>query len=344
MADGDGKIFKFENKTGQDHLCVEFYDEIKASWTKVERKGEWPNGLIYYSTTLNSVDPHQIFLFGGFDCKEQKRTNDLWLFHTQTLSFKKVKVNSEKPKERSANQAVMRGKKIVIFGGFDGEDYCHDMWMFHLNDTEGSYWEQVQCNGDWPNINIRSSCHATDDQTIWALDMEYSLWKFEFVNCAWTKIAWNMDELKVPKIFGVGHLLLLIGNDDGIGSKIFYLNSKGHGNSRPVKFVQIVPIDQDSKTFIDCIDLGQIFCDYACCPKPKDGWLIIANTKKTNLHQLFSLTIYVEEIQSFINYIARILMSEKESDMSLVVGKGKTIIPLHKIVMEKSPWIDRYAT
>ena len=117
FADGDGKIFRFMEHLSQDHLWVEFYDETKSSRTKVERKGEWPNRLHGFSATLDSMNPHQIFFFGGSDYKEWKNTNDLWLFHTQTLSFKKMKVNSEKPKGRSNHQAVMMGKKIVILGG-----------------------------------------------------------------------------------------------------------------------------------------------------------------------------------------------------------------------------------
>ena len=56
ISDGDGKIFKFKENWNQDcHICVEFYDETKASWTKVERKGEWPNWLMGYSTTLDPM-------------------------------------------------------------------------------------------------------------------------------------------------------------------------------------------------------------------------------------------------------------------------------------------------
>ena len=108
-ADGDGKIFKFG-------VIVEFYDQTKSFWTEVERNGDWPDNLFLYSTTLNSMNPHQIFLFGGYDKKKCQESNDLWLFHTQTLLFKNMEVNSEKMKGRTQHQAVMMGQMIVILG------------------------------------------------------------------------------------------------------------------------------------------------------------------------------------------------------------------------------------
>ena len=346
IADGDDKVFRFEEKEGQDHLCVEFYDQTKASWTKVEIKGDWPNGLDGCSATLDSKDPNRIFVFGGYDHKECDSTNDLWLFHTQTMSFKKSEVNSEKPKERSHHQAVMMGQKIVILGGWDGTEHLEDIWI--LLGTGGYYWERIQCIGNWPNINGESSCHATDDQTIWTLSEDDSLWKFEFANCTWTNVRWHAHELQVPKILGVGHLLLLRGKEYGKSGQLYCFNTMGHEHSQPVKFVRMTPVDTDSKNVIDCMGLDQGSCHSSCCTISKDGWMVIVKTKETEKYHLFHLKIGgEEEVQSFIDYMARIQMSEKDSDMNLVVGSCMNLpqlIPLHKIVMGKSPWIDRYTT
>ena len=217
------------------------------------------------------------------------------------------------------------------------------MWMFHL-DREGSNWEKVNYKGGWPVVNHESSSHSTDDQTIWTLDEKGSLWKFEFLESTWTKVGWNMGELQIPKIFGVGHLLLLIGTVDGNSYQIYRFNAKYHKTSQTVKFVQMIPVDQDSKNVIDCIDYVRGISRFL---KSEEYWIIRAGTidaRNVENGSLFKLNTCDEEIQPLIDYMPRIQMSEKDADMNLVVGKDKTTILLHKIVMQKSPWVDRCAT
>ena len=47
-TDGVSKVFKFSGRRCRVLLCVEMYDETIGYWTKVERRGEWPNTLIQF--------------------------------------------------------------------------------------------------------------------------------------------------------------------------------------------------------------------------------------------------------------------------------------------------------
>lgn len=125
MAVVDNRLFLFGGHSGSKHLTdLHIFDTITLTWTKPQLRGSPPPGLRGHSATL--VGP-KMFLFGGFDGR--RRTNEVYVLCTKTLSWRLPREgDTSGPTGRQRHSAALAsGRRILVFGGFDGNRWMGDV-------------------------------------------------------------------------------------------------------------------------------------------------------------------------------------------------------------------------
>ncbi|KAL9655007.1 hypothetical protein ABK040_008792 [Willaertia magna] len=140
----------FGGYTDNDNHLNDFlkFDIVRNEWSKVKEEStlhsDRPSPREVFSIILNEKK-RSIIIFGGKDLDE--RFNDMYEFSFITNQWKKIVVNSFVPKARSSHSAVFIEKlqKMIIFGGFEGENWLTDCYEF---DFKGIVWKKVLLYGD----------------------------------------------------------------------------------------------------------------------------------------------------------------------------------------------------
>ena len=87
-----------------------------------------------------------MLVFGG-KCggrNSNKRLKDMYDYNLETGVWSEVDATGTAPSSRSAHTSVVYGKKMLVFGGRDGEGMCcEDFYEYHL---EARVWRMLECN------------------------------------------------------------------------------------------------------------------------------------------------------------------------------------------------------
>ena len=82
----------------------------------------------------------RMYIFGG--CDTDKRMNDMSYLDTENGNVwvkPKIELGTE-PSKRSNATLTAVGKRLYLFGGFDGNNYLNDLWEYN---TEANTWNEV---------------------------------------------------------------------------------------------------------------------------------------------------------------------------------------------------------
>eukprot|EP01064_Diplonema_japonicum_P031914 TRINITY_DN5866_c0_g1_i1.p1 TRINITY_DN5866_c0_g1~~TRINITY_DN5866_c0_g1_i1.p1 ORF type:complete len:390 (+),score=22.73 TRINITY_DN5866_c0_g1_i1:69-1238(+) len=105
-------------------------------------KGEKPQSR-YCHTAITYKG--SMLVFGG-KCggrNSNRRLADMFEYNFATSMWSEVKASGTPPSSRSAHTSVVYGKKMLVFGGRDGEGHCcEDFHEFHL---EARVWRRLDC-------------------------------------------------------------------------------------------------------------------------------------------------------------------------------------------------------
>ena len=144
------------------------FDENK--WKEVEVLGtERPGGRENNGFVIG--DSSRVYLFGGYngDCW----LNDLWMFDIDSKLWTCIQESSDRnssvensplsdndsvPSRRFGYVSIVHDNKLILFGGFDGENWLNDMYEF---DFTTKAWRRIKAKGRLPDAR---SCPA------WAKD------------------------------------------------------------------------------------------------------------------------------------------------------------------------------
>jgi len=108
-----------------------------------------------YQHTGSAVG-NSIYFIGGQELPE-KRFDEVFVFHTDTMKVEKVNPATGNPPKFARHTAVTLGHKIYLFGGFDGVSQ-----HFHLSvfDTKTLIWSSVKPSGPAPPSRTNHSAVA----------------------------------------------------------------------------------------------------------------------------------------------------------------------------------------
>ena len=119
----DGKMYIFGGRgdddatpTDSDSYCDKLFalDLTTKEWTSVEAKGDLPTGRRSHSMwTYNG----KIYMFGGYESKDNTHFNDLYSFDPLTSSWTRLLPDGYSPCPRRRHCSCLVGQRVFIFGG-----------------------------------------------------------------------------------------------------------------------------------------------------------------------------------------------------------------------------------
>ena len=133
------------------------------SWSNVVLDNPNPDARMFHTTT--SFFPESCgkpsLIFGGIVTAENNRpfefSNETWIYLFDTNTYHLLPESSSSPPARAGHTAILVGKKIVMFGGFNSTEVMDDLWIFNgsacrLNEG-ATMWMKIPCP-------INNSCPA----------------------------------------------------------------------------------------------------------------------------------------------------------------------------------------
>ncbi|KAJ3323897.1 hypothetical protein HDU76_013524 [Blyttiomyces sp. JEL0837] len=107
--------------------------------------------------TLTAGPDNRLFLFGGRTSRNEC-LNELFVFETDALNWRKPATSGTPPSPRRDHSAVLWGDKIYIYGGYNDAtgEYLDDLYIL---DTITMRWDYLNVPGDQPPGPLRG--HAS---------------------------------------------------------------------------------------------------------------------------------------------------------------------------------------
>eukprot|EP00298_Acanthocystis_sp_HF-20_P009681 c18443_g1_i1.p1 GENE.c18443_g1_i1~~c18443_g1_i1.p1 ORF type:complete len:471 (-),score=153.51 c18443_g1_i1:18-1430(-) len=106
-------------------------------WTNPIIRGISPSSR--YGMTMTTISSTVSIMFGGSN--QTHYHNDLFIFDSDKLEWKEVKISSGKsPTAREGHTAVLHKNKIIIFGGYNNNEYLNDLHSFDIKTNE---WKSI---------------------------------------------------------------------------------------------------------------------------------------------------------------------------------------------------------
>ena len=98
-------------------------------WSKVATTGTPPAPRHFHNTC---VVGRKLWVFAGYDGHAWR--NDVVALDLDTLRWTTINAPGERPGVRASGSAcVISGERILAFGGYDGSDFLHDLWILHTS-------------------------------------------------------------------------------------------------------------------------------------------------------------------------------------------------------------------
>eukprot|EP00761_Pharyngomonas_kirbyi_P009464 gb/GECH01009480.1/.p1 GENE.gb/GECH01009480.1/~~gb/GECH01009480.1/.p1 ORF type:complete len:2759 (+),score=783.06 gb/GECH01009480.1/:1-8277(+) len=110
-----------------------------------------------YGHSSVAFENAKIAVFGGFD--GQEHYNDVWIVNTETWQWHKVEIRGDlMPPSRREHSCVVKGSKMIIFGGTDGKNCLDDLWSFDFNTSRWKCLDQTVKAGTYPKARYGHQC------------------------------------------------------------------------------------------------------------------------------------------------------------------------------------------
>ncbi|KAI7852261.1 hypothetical protein BDC45DRAFT_545991 [Circinella umbellata] len=200
-------------------------DMDTMTWSKPKTLGQAPPPCRAHSSTLVERDlgsgkrGHYLYIFGGGDGPNY--FNDLYVLHTDTLTWSKPKCEGTPPSPRRAHTTCLWGDRIVIVGGGDGARALSDVHMLDIADPGRPRWTQIKPLGSPPIARGYHTSNLVKDKLIvyGGSDGHECFSDVHILDLATNR--WNQIELDriVPRLAHsatqVGSYIFIIGGHDG---------------------------------------------------------------------------------------------------------------------------------
>jgi hypothetical protein len=132
-------LYMFGGHSGTKHLNdLQIFDTTKLEWSTPVMTGSIPQGVRGHSANLVG---DKIVIFAGYDGKA--RGNDLFLLDVNDFKWQHLVQGDDAPPGRQRHTACqIAPKKILIYAGFNGNQWLSDMYMLDVGKHEESELNQ----------------------------------------------------------------------------------------------------------------------------------------------------------------------------------------------------------
>lgn len=103
-------------QSNQDYYCnkLKYLDLLTLHWHEVQNTSAEPPGRRSHACF---VYKNKMFIFGGYNAREQKHYNDMWCFDTKAGKWTELWGYGKRPSARRRHTAVCIDSKVFISGG-----------------------------------------------------------------------------------------------------------------------------------------------------------------------------------------------------------------------------------
>ncbi|CAD8073051.1 unnamed protein product [Paramecium primaurelia] len=115
------------------------FDLVKCYWAQVDTTGQKPQGRLQHSSVIYD---HKIYVFGG-EPDRSHQLNDLYQLDIGNNVWTRLQPKGSTPSPRVSASAVMMNNKIYLFGGYDGQQWRNDVFMYNIIENQ---WEYIVIN------------------------------------------------------------------------------------------------------------------------------------------------------------------------------------------------------
>ncbi len=131
-----GRVVLFGGGTEEDDFNDTWaYDPVTNRWTELEPAGSIPAERSGYAMVYEGAAGRMI-LFGGFNATGD--FNDTWAYDPATNRWTELAPEGVVPSKRGFHAMVYDPEtaRVIMFGGFDGDQYLNDTWAYdpHINE------------------------------------------------------------------------------------------------------------------------------------------------------------------------------------------------------------------
>jgi N-acetylneuraminic acid mutarotase len=128
-------------------------DIDKLEWRRITPRGTFlPEPRAAHSACVTG---RRMLVFGGQS--QYEPVNELLEFQLDLCIWRRVQLRGSNPSPRSGHCCLMidHGKRMLVFGGFDGEIALHDLYVL---DTSTFIWTQIDLPGGHPLARSGAAC------------------------------------------------------------------------------------------------------------------------------------------------------------------------------------------
>lgn len=207
------------------------FDIPGKTWRRMTTEGPAPCPRHFHNAV--ALGRH-MYVFGGYDGARWR--NDTVCLNLDTLVWEEIKLEDDvKPGFRASGAAAIIHKdKVVVFGGYDGEDFLDDAWILHTTDALGARshrWEKmvkpVEREGTpapfWPAARSGHSVESCG-HLLFFVGGRYRQGRFSDVvvldseKMTWSQMTVTGEPFRARKTHAIGRVgtkLYLFGGHDG---------------------------------------------------------------------------------------------------------------------------------
>ncbi|GJP74197.1 hypothetical protein CLOP_g4822, partial [Closterium sp. NIES-67] len=92
--------------------------------------------------TLNAVNyGRQVYVFGGYG-KDERQTNDVYVYNTTKDAWSKPNIKGTPPSPRDSHTSTVVGSRLFVFGGTDGSSGSTTSTCSTPQRTRGRGWQR----------------------------------------------------------------------------------------------------------------------------------------------------------------------------------------------------------
>jgi N-acetylneuraminic acid mutarotase len=115
---------------GQDYTNDTYmYDPVTGTSCLIETLGERFSPRSALTVVMYN---DKMYTFGGWNGFSRKWFNDLHELDIDTRRWRRIEAKGDVPTQRTSHAAVVKDKKMYVFGGFSGETYLNDLYEFNF--------------------------------------------------------------------------------------------------------------------------------------------------------------------------------------------------------------------
>ncbi|GAA6039319.1 hypothetical protein JCM8097_003264 [Rhodosporidiobolus ruineniae] len=157
-TDGKGILVSIGGATETEYVdnsVLDIFDLGSQGWTRQSTGGQTMDRRVNHCTvrgsaTVNGVDAHHLFVYGGQRLNQTDRDSAMWILTIMDNEYTWTSVGdslSGQPPGRAGHQCVINGNQLVVMGGLTSDDViCEQPGVFVYNVSDSAWSSSFKAN------------------------------------------------------------------------------------------------------------------------------------------------------------------------------------------------------